>query len=581
MGRLGLTAARPQAPSAVRAATLSVADIPEHIAPLPAHMNTALTGPCGTPFRRWQRQLLRSMLASAPEVFLIADSAQAMEQLLAVPDLQEALAQSRIRPWILPVAMQTQIAAHKLSDFLSELHTAGLRPHHALLCTNATGLLQQAHLPQLERMTSQWRHWAKTRQQASVWCFTVDAEHSYIRPIISTLSRCFLYVAHLEIAPANNALVLERWDSPQGALFHTRYGLSPAADGLLHANGSIERGATARLEQAPDAHAVYVTQACQHSLRTLPTHWIVVENWEAAEEAMRSATAATLLLDTGMPTQFEAIASLIYRLRSTHPSTLKIAVLETNAKLRTYHELALLQLGANEVFYAEMRTARIVRHLQALEAQVYRRDLPADWQGVLQDFLPVPEHGYQSPSRFAELVRTMLDSAKRQGLSHTLVQLPLLPHVSHNMALRAYHGTRMGDLVTADAESLWLFLYTCHEVDLTHTLGRVFTPPTTNLFSSHIIHNQLPGIAQQLVRLLESDAQQPLPDYSHILEEHRAKDAHATIATAHHPEQFPASSAPRSSPPAAKAIAPAVSAAGLTWQAFPLGTSTALQEHAP
>ncbi|MEG3000204.1 MAG: BcsE family c-di-GMP-binding protein [Comamonas sp.] len=566
-----------RAPAAKRpAATLAIAGIPERIAALPTRMNTAITGPDDTHFRRWQRQLLRSLLASAPAVFVMADTPQAMAKLLAVPDLQEALAQGRIRPWILPLDAQNHIAQRRLPDLLSELHTAGLRPHHALLCTNAAGLLLRTRLVHLERMSSQWVHWARQRNQASVWCFTVEAGQPHVRSIISALARCFLYAAHLEVHATEPALVLERWDSPQGALFNTRYGLEPTPNGLLRANGSIVRGSAARLAQAPDAEVVYVTQACLNDLRTLPPHWKPVDSWQAAENAVQSAIGATVLLDAGTPEQFEALVTLIHRLRSAHPPTLKIAVLETTAKLRSHHERALLQLGANEVFYAEMRMARIVRHVQKLRDQVYLRDLPADWKAVMADFLPVPEQGYQPPPRFLELVRDMLERAQRQDLNHALVQLHLLPHVSHGMALKAYCGTRSGDLLTADAQSLWLFLYTCREVDLDPTIERLFSPSSTNLFSSQTTHCQLPGIAQQLSLLLEEDEQHPLPDYSQMLG--AAPPAPREMPPAPAALPAPAAVQPLPDVPASPMTVPA---AALTWQARPLGKFPLSQERAP
>lgn len=570
-------------PSAKRpAATLAIAGIPERIAALPTRMNTAITGPDDTHFRRWQRQLLRSLLASAQQVFVMADTPQSMAKLLAVPDLQEALAQGRIQPWILSLDAQKHIAQRRLAELLSELHAAGLRPHHALLCTNATGLLLRTRLVHLDRMSSQWLHWARQRHQASVWCFTTEAGQPPVRSIISALARCFLYVAHLEVHATEPALVLERWDSPQGALFNTRYGLEPMPNGLLRANGSIVRGSAARLAQAPDADKVYVTQACLQDLRTLPPHWEAVGGWQAAEDAVQPAIGATVLLDAGTPEQFESLVTLVHRLRSTHSPTLKIAVLETSAKLRSHHERALLQLGANEVFYAEMRMARIVRRVQQLRDQVYLRDLPADWKSVLADFLPVPEQGYQSPSHFLALVRDMLERAQRQGLNHALVQLHLLPHVSHSMALKAYCGTRSGDLLTADAQSLWLFLYTCREVDVDHTIERLFSTPSTNLFSSQTTHCQLPGIAQQLSRLLEEDEQHPLPDYSQVLGSSSLPPPALPPARARTPAPaaIPISAAVQPLPdvPASPMIAPA---APLSWQARPLGKSTSSQERTP
>lgn len=558
-------------------ATLAIADIPERIAALPTRMNTALTGPEDTHFRRWQRQLIRSLLSSASVVFVIAESSRSMDRLLAVSDLQTALEQGRIRPWILSLDAQAHIARNRLPELLSELHAAGLRPEHALLCTNAAGLLQHARLNHLERMTSQWVHWARQRPAASVWCFVVETEQPGVRPVISAMARCFLYAAHLEVTSAEPALVLERWDSPQGALFHTRYGLEPTASGLLRASGSIVRGSAARLAQAPDATHVYATEACLHNLRALPPNWKIVPDWNALQQATQASIGATLLLDAGMPEQFEALAALVHQLRRTHALALKIVVLETSSKLRSHHEQALLQLGANEVFYAEMRMARIVRHVQELRDHVYQRDIPPDWQSVLADFLPPPERGYQPPVQFMALIQGMLPSAQRQKLSHTLVRLQLLPHVSHSMAVKAYCGTRAGDLLTADAHSLWLFLYACREVDVDDTLERLFSTATANLFSSQISYSQLAGISQQLDLLQEANEQHPLPDYSALLDEPLRPPSPAVSPSSAPPPSLHA--APTAQPPSSTQYIPPPSTP-LSWHTHPLGCASRPSEAA-
>lgn len=562
-------------PRAVRPpATLAIAHLPEPIAALPHNLNTAITGPEGLLWDVWRQQLLQALLDSAP-VFVMASSQAEMDQMLASPAAQDAWQRGRLQAWVLPAAQQQALAqAHALPELLTELHMAGLRPSQALLCTNGSALLEHIDLRQLEQMSNQWRNWSLHRSQPAVWCFPMHPANPQVRNVVSALSRGFLYAAHLEDQGNDSALLLERWDSPHGALFNTRYGLQ-LDDGVLSANGSIERGAQARMEQAPDADTVYATTACLHQLRTLPTHWVSVDGWPEAEAIAHSAIGATLLLDAGQAEQFETLAALVYRLRTSHPRTLKIVVQETVSRLRTHHEQALLYLGANDVLYKEMRFARVIRRIQDLRDQVFPHMPSAEWHSALQDFLPVPAHGYQPPERFITLLRQMLEQAQRHELDHSLVQLHLLPHVSHSMALQSFCGTRAGDVLTADRHSLWLFLYACREVDVDHTIPRVFSLPQENLFSSQTTYTQLHGIAEQLDHLQEEEQEHPLPDYRNLL---------AGLDTPHAPAPQPTSTEHAPALPQALERPPTLlptAASAQHWQASPLSQRQPASETAP
>jgi hypothetical protein len=134
------------------------------------------------------------------------------------------LHQGRIQPWILPLEAQAHIAQRRLAELLSELHTAGLRPHHALLCTNAAGLLQRTAWSTWNA-SGQWVHWARQRHRASVWCFTVEVGQPHIRSIISALARSFLYAAHLEVHATDPAWCC--WEKPAGRAVQHPLGWSP------------------------------------------------------------------------------------------------------------------------------------------------------------------------------------------------------------------------------------------------------------------------------------------------------------------------------------------------------------------
>jgi hypothetical protein len=75
---------------------------------------------------------------------------------------------------------------------------------------------------------------------------------------------------------------------------------------------------------------------------------------------------------------------------------------------------------------------------------------------------------------------------------------------------------RDGDLITADAQGLYVFLFACRESDLDLALSHLFTLPLGALFSSQAQDATAGGMALMLERLRGAAAH--LPDYGPLLE---------------------------------------------------------------
>lgn len=97
------------------------------------------------------------------------------------------------------------------------------------------------------------------------------------------------------------------------------------------------------------------------------------------------------------------------------------------------------------------------------------------------------------------------------------MQLPVLPQVPHLDALRTCRALRDGDLVSADRDSLYVFLFACREPDVDAALQRLFSAPLEHFFSSQTTDSTQPGIRAVLERLRSAVAL-GLPDYSLYLE---------------------------------------------------------------
>jgi cellulose biosynthesis protein BcsE len=204
---------------------------------------------------------------------------------------------------------------------------------------------------------------------------------------------------------------------------------------------------------------------------------------------------------------------LVYALRSRHGRALKIVVRETQDKLRANLEQALLCLGANSVVYREVGFARMLRLLDELSDTTYARALQPDYERARGGFMPDALRGYLGASAFCDTVEAMLERSSSVGLRHSFLRLSMQSHVAHADAVRACVALRDGDVLTADHDALYVFMFACAETDVDAALGRLFSIPPTELFAAQTQYRSVEGVRNAL-RDLRVAARQGVPDYS-------------------------------------------------------------------
>ena len=309
-------------------------------------------------------------------------------------------------------------------------------------------------------------------------------------------------------------LSLERWESDKGAVFELNFGLvENMTSRRLGFNGCLTHGSMQEIIEAPDKDVVIVTQAAVAGQRNIPGNWKILSHAGEGASAVADSVAATIVLHAGSINDFGTLTRVVHHLRMTHPRSLKIVVRENDAKLRVNTERALLHLGANLIAYREIGFARLIQMIQDIKDQTFTGELDKDYDTALASYKPDMESGYMAPARFCETLFRTLTRTESSGVSHTLVQLHILPIVPHLDAINACHVFRDGDLVTADTESLFVFLFACTETDVDAALARLFTVPVMQLFSSQITDSSADGIKIILARLYEA-SHKGLPNYS-------------------------------------------------------------------
>ena len=496
---------------------IGIEGLPKGVDEIPRRVPVSLVAVDDSSAALWFPALLEDAVAAGP-VALVAPSADWADQLLLHQPLRDAYRSGQLLLWVLSPGLQVEVKRHGLSLLMSELKRTGLKDPHALYVCGAQHLLSGLSVAQLARVGDQLSILCQERRRPVVLGFFAHREMDVLLPTLRNLCHPFMHMATLRTQADRWSLGLERWNSAAGAVFQTTFGLvHDAKSGRLAADGTCTRGAANELVEAVDQSDVIATRAALNGQRGVPSHWRIMDNLADIEAAAASSVAATVVVDAGQAGDFEALARLVHNLRLSRPLTLKIVVRENLGKLRLHSEQALLQLGASAVVYKEVGFSRLLQVLKDINAQSHAREVHRDYGQAVDGFLPPDVRGYQPPAQFCSLLRDILDRTQSTGLSHSLVKLNMLAQTPHLDALRACHMSRDGDLLTADHEAVYVFLFACREPDVELTLNRLFTMPLTQLFASEAIDCSNAGIRAMTEHLQES-ARKGSPDHSALLD---------------------------------------------------------------
>ncbi|KWZ42322.1 cellulose biosynthesis protein BcsE [Burkholderia savannae] len=281
---------------------------------------------------------------------------------------------------------------------------------------------------------------------------------------------------------------------------------------------------------AADEARVVVSRAVVGNETWTPDEWEVVSDNDAVLAACTAAHAATAVLAYAGHAQLEALCAIVHALRRGCGGALKIVVVERGEVLRHHFELLMLSLGANQVIARDLPHARVLAVLRSLQGQLYARPVPSDYRAALAALLGEGALGYLPVGAFCLHVRAVLERSAALVLPHALVKLTLLPGVAHADALRACVPRRAGDVLTADAQHVYLFLFACELPDVRRVLDRLFQVPVERV-SDRIVHLANESIKLELDRLLAANRRAPIADYSDLFPRaHAARPADEPIA---------------------------------------------------
>lgn len=402
--------------------------------------------------------------------------------------------------------------------FFDEIGVCGVTAQHTLLVQEGQAIFDWQNQDLFIKQWQAWQAWA-ANHHAPILLIIKDMKgtHGFL-PLLRALPELVPNLAVLDADCCGGLLTVERWTG-QDKSVHRQFGLKLSAqDKSLSLDGSDMNAGEQVVFYAPDQGQVIATAATVAGVKGVPAEWTVVNDLTDMEVVCDSAVAATILLHADGDQEFEALSRFVHRMRSSHPRSLKIVVRETTNKLRYNNELMLLRLGINLMVYREIPFSRVVQVINDISDQVFSRPVENEYLLAVQAAEPNRIAGYLSPSIFCREVTAMLKRSERIDLSHSLVRLPILSRVAQLDALQACQARRLGDIFTADQNSIYLFLFACRESDVDSTLDRLFSVPVTELFSSHIIEPTPELIWESIGQLRRDNENSPMYDYSSALQ---------------------------------------------------------------
>jgi cellulose biosynthesis protein BcsE len=518
--------------------------LPQGLGRLPVGTPVALAWQDRTADLLWAQALLHDLLQQGP-VFLLAEDERSADPLLLQPQLAQACAQGRLRVWLMAPGLTLSKQPANLPAVWEEMERAGLTPQHALLVLASPRVHLGSSVAQVQRWGRQVGRWCLGRTRPVVFAFHAWDSAEQVTTPLHSLATVFQHVALLGSHAMHPLLLVDRWNGSEGPLFEVRFGLQidPATQRLAY-DGSQMAGQAGRLVEAPDQYSVIATEGAVAGQRGVPAAWQVVAQLSDVPDAARNAIAATVLLHSGLAARQEDLLRLVYQLRSQHGRTLKIVVHETQDKLRANLEQALLCLGANAVVYREVGFARLQRQLEELQEETFVRDIPADYALARAGFMPDAVRGYLPTLAFCDSVEAMLarTSAGNPALQHSFLRLSMQPHVAHLDAIQSCLALRDGDVLSADQNALYVFMFACSETDIDPALARLFSIPPSELFSAQTLFTSVDGMRSAL-RTLREAARKGVPDYSAYRSARAAPAQRGSASSAPTPGAAPAPAA--------------------------------------
>jgi cellulose biosynthesis protein BcsE len=377
-----------------------------------------------------------------------------------------------------------------ISRVLEELDYFAGMDDQLILIEQADRFLFASQSPGIDAVLRQLCQWARQHRCAVLLQVPAGSVQPVAVPVLSG-------VARLDVQSRSPHWTVDYWFADAAVVAHQAYRLGIRKDGWLCMEEALSLVEAGEQSGILDEGRVVVSRAALTG-HAAPAGWEVLESNDLFSARLSGLVAATLLLHFDSTLSMESLAHTVFTLRQMFGARVKIVVREVNAHLRYNQEHLLFQAGANLVIPAEVNFTRVLGLLDALMGQVYVRVLPADFDVFLGQVRQPRTHGFQPLPEFVATVRQAIGHGHHLSVAHALVRLLPPPGLKPLEVLASLETQRMGDLYTADDESIYVFFYSCREEHVDLAMDRLFRIPVSELSEGEVRFLSLETIAQAI-----------------------------------------------------------------------------------
>jgi cellulose biosynthesis protein BcsE len=405
-------------------------------------------------------------------------------RLLSRGRLAEALRDERVAIFTLKESTAKNIFRHGADRFVQELDLFEFPDEGLYVFDGADDLFTLQDPFIAAEQIRAYRDYIREKDSCGLLVFTLLGANSQFAGTYQALLDHVDGAVRLESGKEQLEWIVDFWASPAGVVASRAHPARIEANGVLAISevttaktpgASADSTSLRALQNAKDEKDVFFMDSTLVGISKTVGEgkWTFCDNLVTLMHASREAVAASAILVFDRSTDLRQLAQAVHTLRTGRGRNIKIIIRELDASLRYQNELLLLRLGASLIIHRDVPVARLQLAIQSLAGQVFSRDVDVNFDTALASVATPHASGYLPPPQYCQQAADIVERGKPLAIPYALIRAKPPAGMSVEQAVQRFKLTRNGDMVTATADEVILFLSACPQASLLPTLKRV------------------------------------------------------------------------------------------------------------
>jgi cellulose biosynthesis protein BcsE len=373
---------------------------------------------------------------------------------------------------------------------VNDLIKIRLRTDSILLVSIPNKIFEQCNNNDIALFFIKTKNWATNQKIAINFIIYGATVTSTIKPKLALLNRYISGLAtlqHIDDSHSNYHVIF--WGSHHGVTSNVEFNISTNSRNQYcvtsRENDSNYRSGL----KLNDDDRVYVSKTAIDNGIQVPGKVIItntnIDTFNIIETI--HIQASTVILSCYDTHEVKQLALDCFHLRRKAGGAVKIIVREMAQCLRYSDEKFLMKAGVNLITPYNMSYAKFLSLIEALQGQVFTRQIPNSIESLLKFDKEYGYKGYLSNENFVSYCSKLIEISEQTQLHFSLIRLNLLPGMSSEECLRLCHIRRDGDIATACEHAIYILFSAVRMNDAETALNNIFEIPVIDLFHSHAI----------------------------------------------------------------------------------------------